>query len=120
MNIYQSEPAVIVADPSAETPLTDKVSTDEQPASPPFAGSVTKTPSQWAEVFYPAHGPKRLHDDAWKHAAAASLHGWWQCLRVSGAEMQLSREDYEAAITAASGSTFKPHADACFRPEGAR
>jgi hypothetical protein len=48
----------------------------------------------------------------WRHAAAASLHGWSQHEHHAGKPIQLSDADYEAALEAASapkGVSYEPH-----------
>jgi len=58
-------------------------------------------------------GARLSKGDAWKHAAARALHGWAEHAHHTGAPMELSAEDYAAALEAAcnpgkSGS-YEPH-----------
>jgi len=53
----------------------------------------------------------------WKHEAAASLHNWKMAAHHMGSEMSLTKQDYQAAVTAASKRAegkYKPHAPALF------
>ena len=81
-----------------------------------------KTPAQWRDVIFPPGSGGRPHEDAWKHGAAGSLHGWELHRFHTGEDLKLSREDYEAALKAAftlvpvsqndkglTRATYKPH-----------
>lgn len=78
--------------------------TDTTPAPPPDA-SGTKTPPQWL---------KELKTPRWAHAAASSLHGWREHKYHAGQSLELTRDDYDKAITAANDYRDKatPHAPA--------
>ncbi|HMI91568.1 MAG TPA: hypothetical protein VK509_09410, partial [Polyangiales bacterium] len=56
----------------------------------------------------------RLGGDLWKHAAAAALHGWAEHAHHEGKPMELSADDYAAALKAAEGPNaegeYVPHA----------
>lgn len=93
--------------------------------SPPIAaeqtaslGTVTsQEPERWAEVYFPEgdRGLLRIHPDAWKHAAAAQLHGWAAYKERTGKAVKLTAADYEKAIEAAASPELKPHAAADYR-----
>ncbi len=90
---------------------------DELPVTPvvvPNAGA-TKTPAQWAEVYFPNTGTGRPHDDLWKHAAAEQLHGWAHYFARSNKHPQLTAAEYEGALKAAEGNDFKPSQAADYR-----
>jgi len=48
----------------------------------------------------------------WQHGAAAGLHAWELHEHHAGGPMLLSESDYLAALKAAEGPTYKPHAAA--------
>ena len=54
--------------------------------------------------------------EAWKHAAAAALHGWAEHAHHEGKPMELEPEDYAAALKAAEAPNaegeYVPHAPA--------
>lgn len=76
--------------------------------APERAAPATKTPEQWKAVAFPASGKKaRPHVSLWQHNAAAALHGWAKHQHHAGAPMQLTGEDYFAALVAASEPTGK-------------
>lgn len=105
-----------------KTPSTVSVEQTEVPAAAdsasavvPNAGTTTRSPAQWAEVYFPASGTGRLHDDLWKHSATEMLHGWKHYEARTGKPVMLTKELYEAAIAAVSGNDFKPHEAADYR-----
>ena len=73
-----------------------------------------RTPEQWRAHAFPNGGRdnKRLHPSLWQHSAAAALHGWDAHVHHVGAPMQLSGEDYFAALVSAS----EPDAKGNYRP----
>lgn len=76
----------------------------------PSTSSEQRAPDKWAELIYPARSRGQLHAEFWKHAAAEALHRWKLAEMITGSPLQLSRADYDAAITAAnSGSNPVPH-----------
>jgi hypothetical protein len=76
------------------------VSTSDQAATTP-----NKTPREWN---------KELNSDPSRHAAASFLHGWGQHEHhYQDAPLKLTKEDYEAALTASfSYPCEPPHAPA--------
>lgn len=73
--------------------------------------SARKTPTEWAKETVapdgkPNHIPcrHRWQRDrfSWQHAAAAVRHGWNDHKMATSSEVQLSREDYLAALEAVS------------------
>lgn len=46
---------------------------------------------------------------AWEYASAAALHGWAQHKHAMGSEMELSADDFQRAVAAASAPVVKPH-----------
>lgn len=54
---------------------------------------IQRTPEEWRAEVCP---------EAWQHAAAVQLHGWALHEHHEGAPILLVRDDYEAAIEAAS------------------
>jgi hypothetical protein len=58
-------------------------------------------------------GAQLPKQDAWKHAAAAALHGWAEHAHHTGKPMELSAEGYEAALKAVEGpgksGDYEPH-----------
>ena len=56
---------------------------------------------------------KELKPERFHHECAAALHGWKAHLHHAGEQLQLTRDDYQAAIAAAlKGSGDIPHAPA--------
>lgn len=85
-------------DPGQDTPAS------RAPTATP-ANAATKPVSHWKS-------------SAPKHAAAAMLHKWAQYAHNNGKEMELTREDYDSAIEAASKrieGKYKPHAPALYQ-----
>ena len=100
-----------------------------EPKAAPKAEAKTQTPEQWAvetgnvkSVRLPEFpGLSPLY--SWQHASAAVVHGWREHAHHAGAPMQLTREDYEAALRSAStaaltesgqpidpkGDVYRPH-----------
>lgn len=97
------------------TPPVDRAT--QTSVAAPLSDSGKRTPEEWAEVFFPAGATGRGHDDAWKHAAAAALHGWWGYAARVGAPFLMDRAAYEGALAAASGNTFVAHAAADATPK---
>jgi len=87
-----------------------------------------RTPEDWARELFPTGDRGFQHRDAYKHGAASALHQWDAFAYHTGQPLRLSREDYEAALKAATtleqvertredGETetvpdYKPHAAA--------
>lgn len=97
-----------VTDTSVQSSARETSGSANHPAVSPSL-SLTRTPEQWAELLYPVTPTGRLHDDAWKHAAADQLHGWTHFANTTGKPVELTREVYDACIAAASGNSFAPH-----------
>jgi hypothetical protein len=77
------------------------MSTDDLLSTAP----TTQPPEGWAAVaFAPQNGQPHL--DVWKHTRADALHHWTDHARLTGAPMQLSRTDYDAAVVAALASSI--------------
>jgi hypothetical protein len=87
----------------------------DKPAQDALDGGVLRTVDEWEAEFFPKSPRGRIHAEAWKHSAASALHGWTLHAHNNGAPLQLSRSDYEAALTAAMtlvGHSYRPHAAA--------
>lgn len=103
-------PSTVQVDQIVESAPADSASAVVQSVE-----STTRSPAQWAEVYFPASGTGRLHDDLWKHSATEMLHGWKHYEARTGKPVLLTKELYEAAIAAVSGNDFKPHEAADYR-----
>ena len=59
------------------------------------------------------HAGRLAPADAWKHAAAAALHGWNEHQYHEGKAVELSAEDYAAALAASEApgpsGEYEPH-----------
>jgi hypothetical protein len=124
---------------SGKTPPPEaKPAADKQPK--------TRTPNEWAHylgtvrwAMLPRHDgvdrPVELDDlqrsaiYPWQHNAAKNLHGWKKHIHHAGKPQQLTREDYEAALKAASApvvdketgrSNYVPHKPALSEHIGRR
>jgi hypothetical protein len=68
----------------------------------------TQSPDDWAKVLFPSTGkePRVVqHTDLWKHGAAEALHRWKLYEHDNAAPMQLTKQQYEAALESASKPT---------------
>lgn len=90
----------------------------EAAAAAHLADASTRSPDQWAEILFPASASGRMHDDAWKHAAADQLHGWRAYEARSGKQPVMSRAIYEAALAAVSSNPLSAYAAADHRKKG--
>lgn len=70
-----------------------------EPEEPKADGNLS--PTAWRDLLFPVSERGEPHRDSWKHGAAAALHGWDLHRHHTGQEMQLSRADYDQALTAA-------------------
>jgi hypothetical protein len=69
-----------------------------------------RTPAEWAKLAFPMQrkggtdaAPRFVsHPNFWQHKAAAALHGWADHEHHAGAPIQLTGDDYYAALVAAS------------------
>ena len=61
----------------------------------------TRTPEDWAREVFPPRPSGAAHSDLWHHAQARYLHRWSDHAHHAGAPIQLTRQDYLAAIEAA-------------------
>lgn len=61
------------------------------------------------------HAAQLKPREMWRHAGASALHGWAEHAHHEGEPMQLSAEDYAAALEAAEQSNPKPHGPALSR-----
>jgi hypothetical protein len=59
-----------------------------------------------------------MHEDAWKHAAAETLHGWKAYEARTGKKPVMNRQTYEAALAASSSNELSPYVAADFRKKG--
>lgn len=107
-----------------KAPPTEQVDLSDAPPaaatvsaeSPSQAGAlVTRSPEQWAEVFYPASDRGRQHDELWKHACASQAHGWRAYEARTGKQVLLTAEVYASACAAVSSNDFRPHPAADYR-----
>ncbi len=99
-----------------ETPAIASAAAEYASAVVPNAGAVaTRSPAQWAEVYFPASERGRMHPELWKHASASQLHGWLAYEARTGKQVLLTAEQYEKATAAVSGNDFKPSNEADYR-----
>lgn len=87
----------------------------KQDAAPTLVLAEKRSPDKWAEELFPKSERGRIHPDLWKHGAAQALHGWVLHAHHAGEPIQLTRSDYEKALSAACqlvGTTYVPHAAA--------
>lgn len=102
---------------------------DDPPSAPteePARDPSLKTPDEWQKTLFPASERGAPHPEAWKHGAAAALHGWELHAYHTGQPMRLSEADYRAALEAAvtfqpvpgkeGAFTYLPHAPALGEP----
>lgn len=73
----------------------------DEPEAPATGGADVRSPEDWQRLTFPTSELGRTAPDSWKHAAAANLHGWTAHAYHQGEPLQLSRADYDAALTAA-------------------
>jgi hypothetical protein len=70
-------------------------------------------PEKSSKAPVAAHAARLPNADAWKHAAAAALHGWGEHAHHEGKSMELSADDYAAALKAVEGpgpsGDYEPH-----------
>ncbi len=94
-----------------ENQASDKPARKPTPPAATASPSETKTPKEWAMLT--GNGPStEKRKNAWKgpgfsrphgsveHEAAELLHGWGDHKHETGAPIQLTRADYEAALAA--------------------
>lgn len=96
-----------------DSPVAVDVADSHSQQSP--APIVTRTPEEWAEVYFPATATGRQHAELWKHASAVQMHGWNAYEARSGKKAQLTAALYESAVTAVSANNFKAHPEADYR-----
>lgn len=103
----------------SKTPPADREDVEDVGSVPsPRTENVQElTPEKWAEIIFPNTNTGRLHDDAWKHAAADVLHGWTAHTMRTGQPLKLSEAAYRGALAAASGNLFTAHPAADVRPK---
>ena len=80
---------------------------------PDAGASVTRTPAEWAEVYFPASATGRDHPELWRTASAAQLHGWVHYEARTGKTVKLTAAEYRSAVN--SVNDFKPHQAADYR-----
>jgi hypothetical protein len=77
--------------------------------------------SEWRSLLFQPSPRGRLHPQLWRHGAADALHQWALHQHHTGAEMRLTRDDYEAALAAASSpdkaGSYQPHEAALARTQ---
>jgi hypothetical protein len=82
------------------------------PPKPKATRGATKTPDEWARelgLIIKTRADWQQEGFAAEHAGAAMLHGWREHAHHAGAPMQLTLEDYKAALKAINTSPAKPH-----------
>jgi len=90
---------------TGSAPAVDASSAPVANAAPRNNGN---SPDKWAEVAFPMKrrgdrsSIKVSHPSYWQHRAAAALHGWAEHAHHTGKPMQLTAEQYYAALVAAS------------------
>jgi hypothetical protein len=89
---------------------------DSKDGAQPAREGDLRAPDDWEKTFFPASELGQPARDAWKHAAASALHGWAAHAYHQGEPLKLSKEDYEAALQAATTlkeqdgrPTYLPH-----------
>lgn len=96
---------------SNETDEAEPAAPDDSSTAEPVAVE-SRAVHAWRDEFFPRLS-KRNNPEAWKHAAAAVLHGWPLHQHHTAAPMELSRGDYEAALEAACTTdelgNYTPH-----------
>lgn len=114
-----AEPSAAEADTSVEhSARHEGVDDQQQRAVSPSPSTARLTTDKWAEIYFPASGSGRQHDELWKHAAAAQLHGWEEYRHQNAKPLELSEADYKAALAAACSNDLKPHPAADCRRKG--
>jgi hypothetical protein len=77
----------------------------------------TRTPTEWAADIFPPSPRGRTHPELWKHGAAVALNRWVEQAHQQGAPVQLTRDEYQAAIDGACAPEPVPLAAANTRNE---
>jgi hypothetical protein len=68
-----------------------------------------RAPEAWADLVFPVSPRGTQHADRWRHAVASHVHRWELHAYHQGAPLLLSREDYTAALDAATASPSTTH-----------
>ena len=95
-------PKLPTVEPSTDPDPDPSSGPPSEPPPPPKKGGKLKV-SEWAKRKFGSRtlkGKQFIHPEAWKHAAAAALHCWPEHAHHAAAEMELTEEDYDAAIEA--------------------
>jgi hypothetical protein len=83
---------------------------------PAVSKHMKRSVDEWGRIRFPITGKgvmKSIPPDAWKHTAAAAMHGWNEHAHHAGQPMRLSEADYDKALEAAGdGRGSKAHAAA--------
>jgi hypothetical protein len=77
----------------------------------PEQAQITKSPREWAAVKGHIVKPKKpgqAEHFGWQFAAAETVHGWREHAHHTGAPMQLTEQDYDAAIAAVCNPKGNP------------
>jgi hypothetical protein len=80
---------------------------------PDAGATIVRSPTEWAEVYFPASGTGRDHPELWRSASASQLNGWAAYEARTGKRVKLTAADYRGAVN--SVNDFKPHAPADHR-----
>lgn len=94
------------------------ITTEEQTSVPPQYDVQAMRAS--TEKRRPLDWRKECGVPTWAHAAARTVHGWRQHRYHAGKPLQVTRDDYMAAIAAANDNTgeVKPHGPALSEHKG--
>jgi hypothetical protein len=105
-----SDVGLAVSKPSVDA-TTAPVATETEPVAVPprthftpdeLAKATGNAEQVKADVRFGGGRPDKELRYSWQHAAAAQLHGWAAHEHHAGAPIALTREDYEAALKAAT------------------
>lgn len=100
--------------PSTELVAPASAAADSASVVVPEAGApVTRTPAEWAEVYFPSSGSGRQHPELWRYASASQLHSWASYEARTGKEVKLTAAEFRAAVNAVND--FKPAQSADYR-----
>ena len=76
----------------------------------------TRTPSDWCHAlrrYNKGRSPGNKQIPHWQHTAADAMHGWAIHAHEANEPMQLTEDDYKAALAATEKTPLKAHAPAC-------
>jgi len=93
--------------------MTSTTSKKPEQTAPEASNSAAEAPIPVGSPTVGEHAARLPKGDAWKHAAAAAMHGWAEHAHHAGAAFRCSSEDYAAALKAAEApgksGRYEPH-----------